>query len=158
MKACRPKRASTPASNAEAMAIGMRSMTRSNHPVIPTSVISTAQTMNAPTASPMPWPAPATASTAAPGVLQAIITGLRSHSDGSADDNPTPRQSAQIQELSRAGVAPKFCAAWNTIATELVKPTSTATKPAVTAERLQSLKNCMRGSCKKKAGRFGIPA
>ena len=31
------------------------------------------------------------------------------------------------------------------MATELVKPTSTATKPAVKADRLKSLKNCMRG-------------
>src|SRR5437899_11531936 len=31
------------------------------------------------------------------------------------------------------------------MATELVKPTSTATKPAVKAERLRSLKNCIRG-------------
>ena len=31
------------------------------------------------------------------------------------------------------------------MATELVKPTSTATKPAVKADRLKSLKNCMWG-------------
>ena len=43
-----------------------------------------------------------------------------------------------------AGVAPKACAAWNTIATELVKPTSTATKPAVKADRLKSLKKRSR--------------
>ena len=42
--------------------------------------------MKAPIASAMPKPplAPATASTAAPGVLQAIITGFRSQSDGSS--------------------------------------------------------------------------
>jgi hypothetical protein len=54
-----------------------------------------------------------------------------------------PRPSAHIQEVICAGVAPNACAAWNTMATELVKPTSTATKPAVKADRLRSLKNCM---------------
>ncbi len=54
-----------------------------------------------------------------------------------------PRPSAHIQEVICAGVAWKACAAWNTMATELVKPTSTATKPAVKADRLRSLKNCM---------------
>src|SRR5690349_23195623 len=52
-----------------------------------------------------------------------------------------PMPSAHIQEDTISGMAPKAWAAWNTIATELVKPTSTATKPAVKAERLKSLKN-----------------
>ncbi|MNG25106.1 hypothetical protein D3C84_1099140 [compost metagenome] len=55
-----------------------------------------------------------------------------------------PMPSAHIQEAIMAGVAPKAWAAWNTMATELVKPTSTATKPATKAERLRSLKNRMR--------------
>jgi hypothetical protein len=46
-----------------------------------------------------------------------------------------PQPSAHIHDAACAGVAPSDCAAWKTIATELVKPTSTATKPAVTAER-----------------------
>ena len=49
-----------------------------------------------------------------------------------------------IHELICAGVAPSAVAAWNTIATELVKPTSTATKPAVNAAALRSLKNDIR--------------
>jgi hypothetical protein len=44
---------------------------------------------------------------------------------------PSPK--AHIHELICAGVAPKLVAAWKTMATELVKPTSTATKPAVPA-------------------------
>ncbi len=76
----------------------------------------------------------AVASTAAPGVLQATITGFRSHSDGKAEHSPMPRPSAHIQELICAGVAPSAVAAWNTMATELVNPTSTATNPAVAAE------------------------
>ena len=49
-----------------------------------------------------------------------------------------PRPSAHIHELVCAGDAPSAVAAWNTIATELVKPTSTATKPAVAADRERS--------------------
>lgn len=54
-----------------------------------------------------------------------------------------PNPSAHIQDAINSGVALKASAAWKTIATELVKPTSTATKPAVKAEGLRSLKNCM---------------
>ena len=84
------------------------------------------------------------ANTAAPGVLQATITGLRNHSEGTRLHKPIPRLSAHIQELICAGVAPKACAAWNTIATELVNPTNTATKPALTVDRLRSWKNRIR--------------
>ena len=101
--------------------------------------------MNAPVACAMSKPpaTPAVASTAAPGVLHATITGWRHHSDGSSVHSPMPRPSAHIHELICAGVAPSTVAAWNTMPTELVKPTSTATKPAVAAERDRSL------SCKR---------
>ena len=42
--------------------------------------------------------------------------------------------SDQTQDETCAGVAPKLCAAWNTIAMELVRPTSTVTKPAMSAD------------------------
>jgi len=87
--------------------------------------------------------APAVASTAAPGVLQATITGFLSHSEGKTVHNPMPRPRAHIHEAIISGVACRACAAWKTMATELVNPTSTATKPAVKAERLRSLKNCI---------------
>ena len=85
----------------------MRFISFSNQPVTPTKVISAAQTMKAPTASAMSkWPAsPAVASTAAPGVLQATITGLRHHSEGSSEHKPIPQPSAHIQLLSWPGVA-----------------------------------------------------
>ena len=78
-KPASPKRAKTPASSALARATGMRFITRSNQPVAPTSTTSAALTIKAPTASPIEKPpaTPALASTAAPGVLQATITGLR---------------------------------------------------------------------------------
>ena len=49
--ASRPKRVSTPASSAAAIAMGTRSISRSNRPDAPASVISTAETMNAPVAT-----------------------------------------------------------------------------------------------------------
>jgi hypothetical protein len=45
-----------------------------------------------------------------------------------------------------SGVALNASAAWKTMATELVKPTKTATKPAVKADGLKSLKKRMGGS------------
>ena len=128
------------------MAIGMRFISRSNQPVAPNRMIRAAQTMKAPTASAMEkTPAsPAVASTAAPGVLQATMTGWRKMRDGTAVHRPMPSPSAHIQEVSCSGVAPKACAAWNTMATELVKPTSTATNPAVAAGRLRSRRNAIR--------------
>ena len=122
----------------------MRFITRSNQPVAPTSTTSAALTIKAPTASPIEKPpaTPALASTAAPGVLQATITGLRSHSDGRAVAKPMPMLMAHSHEAKMSGVAPKACAAWKTMAMELVKPTSTATKPAVKLDQLRSLKNC----------------
>src|SRR5690606_12761812 len=52
--------------------------------------------------------------------------------------SPIPRPSAHIQEVICAGVAPSAEAAWNTIATELLYPTSTATKPATMADKERS--------------------
>lgn len=112
-KASMPKRASTPASSAEAIATGMRFMTFSNQPVTPKSTISAALTMNAPTASFIENPpaSPAVANTAAPGVDQATMTGFLSHSEGSAEHSPMPSPSAHIQDVICAGVAPNTCAA-----------------------------------------------
>ena len=111
LKAAMPKLTSTPASRPEAIAIGMRFITRSNQPVTPHNKISPAQTMNAPVAWPRSNPSPALASTAAPGVLQAIITGWRRISEGMALVSPMPRPSAHIQELITSCDAPKACAA-----------------------------------------------
>jgi len=57
--------------------------------------------------------------------------------DGRAD--AAQADTAECDELNCAGVAPSAVAAWNTIATELVKPTSIATKPAVQADKDRSL-------------------
>jgi hypothetical protein len=84
---------------------------------------------------------PAVAKTAAPGVLQAIMTGLRNHKEGIKLHKPIPKPNAHIHDVSCSGLALKARAAWKTMATELVKPTNTATKPAVKADKLISLKN-----------------
>ena len=84
-------------------------------------------------ASPMPKPL-LPAISAAPGVDQAVSTGCRVHSDSPIEVMPMPRPSAHIHDVVCAGVAPSACAAAKTMATELVKPTSTATKPATTAD------------------------
>ncbi len=136
--ASRPKRVSTPASSAAAIATGTRSISRSNSPDAPAIVISTAETMNAPVATGNVMPCVA-ASSAAPGVDHAVSTGWRYQSDRPMLVRPVPTPSAHIHEVVCSGVAPRPCAAWNTMATELVKPTSTAMKPATTAENETSL-------------------
>ena len=50
-----------------------------------------------------------------------------------------PSPSAYIQEMRCTGVAWNAWAACKTMVTELVKPTYTATKPAVKAYRLRTL-------------------
>ena len=106
-KACMPNLASTPASKAAAISMGIRFMMRSNQPVTPTRMISAALTIKAPIASPMEKPParPAVASTAAPGVDQATMTGMRKISDGTNEHKPMPSPSAQIQEVICSGVA-----------------------------------------------------
>ena len=61
----------------EASDSGRRLITRSNAPVKPASVISTAQTTNAPIASAIGTPAALVMSIAAPGVDHAVTTGTR---------------------------------------------------------------------------------
>ena len=73
----RPNRRSTPASMAEAMDIGMRSITRSNQPVTPEIVINKPQNRKAPTASAIGTPTRLVANSAAPGVDHAVNTGAR---------------------------------------------------------------------------------
>ncbi len=76
----------------------MRSMTRANQPVAPASVMSSAQTMKAPTACSIGTPAPAVTSSAAPGVDQAVSTGWRYHRLRPRLVRPMPRPNAQIHD------------------------------------------------------------
>ena len=122
------------------MACGMRSITRSNSRVTPANTINTPQATKAPMASPIATPL-VPAISAAPGVDQAVSTGSRYRHERPIVVSPMPRPRAQIHDVACAGVAPRACAAANTITTELVKPTSTATKPATTAATEKSRTN-----------------
>jgi len=96
----------------------MRSITCANQPVNPASVTRAAQATKAPTACSIGTPTPALTSSAAPGVLQAVSTGLRVHSDSPAEVTPMPRPSAHIHDTVCACVAPSAAAAWKTMATD----------------------------------------
>ena len=76
--------------------------------------------------------------TAAPGVDHAIRIGFRVASDITMDGTPMPMPIAHSQEAVCSGVAPRFWVAWKMIATELVNPTSTDTKPVTRAESEKS--------------------
>ena len=76
-KASSPKRRSTPASIPEASGTGMRDMPRSNQRVTPKSTMSAPETRKAPMAADMGSPAALVAMRAAPGVDQAVTTGVR---------------------------------------------------------------------------------
>ena len=109
LTASRPKRASTPANSAAAMAWGMRSITRSNQRVTPATTMSKPQTTKAPVASAKLRPLLA-AIKAAPGVDHAVSTGWRAHSERPIDVAAMPKPSAQIHDAICCGLAPRFCA------------------------------------------------
>src|SRR5690606_24235519 len=124
---------------------GTRPSSRSNTPENPATATSTPLSRKPATASSIGTPAALVTSTAAPGVDQAVTTGIFQRSDRPMQVAPMPRPSAHIHEAVCAGVAPIACAAWNTIATELAKPTSTVTRPAATADTDWSRQACRRG-------------
>ena len=74
----------------------------------------------APMISPIGTPGRQAISRAAPGVDQAVSTGLRKYSDRPMHVLPMPKPSASNHELMCAGPAPAAEAAWNTMAAELV--------------------------------------
>ena len=76
--------------------------------------------MKAPTASASGTPAPAVTSSAAPGVDQAVSTGMRYHRLRPALVNPMPMPSAHSHDAVTSGVAPSAAAAWKMMTTELV--------------------------------------
>ena len=115
-----PKRSSTPASMPAASDFGTCFISVSTQPVTPHTVISAEATRNAPTASLIGRPTSAVASSAAPGVDQAVSTGLRKYRDSPMHVLPMPKPSASNHELMCAGPAPAAEAAWNTMAAELV--------------------------------------
>ena len=101
------------------MATGMRSISFSNQPLAPATVMSRPQTTKAPIASGISTPE-VEASRAAPGVDQAVSTGWRVHRLKARLVTPMPRPSAQSHEAVCAAVAPSATVAWKMMATELV--------------------------------------
>ena len=105
-----------------------------NHPVTPHSTMSAELAMKMPIDWEMPTPLRLVASSAAPGVDQAVSTGARQMSDSVTQVTPMPMPRAHIHEASWAASAPAALAAWKMMATELVYPTSTAMNPEETEE------------------------
>ena len=99
---------------------GMCFISVSTQPVKPHSAIKAEATRKAPMASFIGTPTSAVASSAAPGVDQAVRTGLRKRSDSPIHVAPMPMPSANNHELMCSGPAPAAEAAWNTMAAELV--------------------------------------
>ncbi len=93
-------------------------------------------------------------SSAAPGVDHAVSTGWRYQSDRPMLVTPMPMPSAHSHDVICAGDAPSACAPWKMMATELVKPTSTAMKPATMAERETSLNMAARVPDRGRPARF----
>ena len=76
LNASKPKRSNTPASIADAIAIGMRFIRRLNNPDAPAMMMSTAQNTNAPNAFGIVKPIALVAISAAPCVDRAATTGF----------------------------------------------------------------------------------
>lgn len=94
-----------PASRAEAKAIGMRLIKRSNRPETPDNHIRTPQAKKAPTASGRLTPVAEAAITAAPGVDQVMRMGARVRSDNPNVVRPMPKPQAHTHELIWSGDA-----------------------------------------------------
>ena len=120
-------------------------MPRLNSPEKPASAVSIATSTNAPMASDSGTPAWLAISIAAPGVDQAVTTGMRQRSDSPMPVTAMPMPSAHSHDAISASEAPSERAASNTITAELVKPTSTVTKPATTDDAARSCHHGARG-------------
>ena len=100
-----PKRKSTPASIADASDLGMYFMSRSNQPKNPTINNKLDEKMNTPVASDIDTPLRDVANNAAPGVDQAVSTGLLKYNDKPMQVAPIPMPRAHSQEaMQRSGL------------------------------------------------------
>src|SRR6478735_7501460 len=125
---------STPASMALASGLGIASTSRSSGRTRPHSASNSPQTTKAPTAEANPPEGTvAAASSAAPGVDQAMVTGIRRRHEKSTQPSPIVTQSTSRPEAACSGSAPTARSPVSTTANELVKPTSPQTTPASTA-------------------------
>ena len=120
-----------PASIALAIAPGMDATSRPIRSTEPASTISTAETMNAPTASGYPpGGAAMLASKAEPGVDHAMLTGILRNRLSTMPHNPIATPTAINPDVACACVAPMASKPFTTTAKELAKPTKDAIAPA----------------------------
>ena len=125
---------STPASMAAARVRGIRVTVRSSHGQSPARVSSTPQSRNAPTAvANPPSGTPAVASSAAPGVDQAMAIGSRVRTASTTVSAPISTDSTIRPEAASAGDAPTPRSPASTTANAPPKPTTPETIPAPTA-------------------------
>ena len=135
---------STPASIADASGVGIDSTRRPSGRMSPQSASRMPQTMNAPTAEANPpCGAAAAASSAAPGVDHAMVTGIFRRQLNSTHPRPIVRQSAMSPEAACACDAPTARSPVSTTANEEVKPTSPQTMPAMTVGMTEVVTGCV---------------
>ena len=137
----------TPASIALASAGGIEAIARPSAPHSPLSTMSAPQTRNAPTAAGNPpLGAPVDTSSAAPGVDQAIATGIRTRRLMRIATTPAPTQSASRPDVASSRSAPTACSPASTTGNEPENPTSAVTQPARTgATRSERRLKCPAG-------------
>ena len=112
-------RSRIPASIAAASVGGIIFIRRANRPVTPHSTISPLAKIKIPTASLSETPCKLVASSAAPGVDQAVNTGIRYQTLSTSVLTPIATPRAVIQPAICAGVAPATDAACQMMAAEL---------------------------------------
>ena len=122
---------STPANSALASGAGIAVMSRSKRRETPASTVSPPETTKAPSAAGYPpCTCPAPISTAAPGVDQAMLSGIRDRQDSTMPSTPMPMLSVASPDADSARSAPIACSPASTTENEPTKPTSAATSPA----------------------------
>ncbi len=139
-----------PASIAFTIPAGTALISRPNRPVTPNSTTTTPLSTNAPTASRYGYAPRLVTSRAAPGVDQAVTTGVRVHQLSSRAVSPLPIATAQIQDAVCAWSSRPAAAAASTTTSGPENPTTMQISPASRAGRETSRRSERRdpsGSC-----------
>ncbi len=136
----RQSSSTTPASIACAIGVGMAVISAPSLGHSPVTRMSPPTTRNAPTAAGQPpRTAPVLASSAAPGVDQASVSGIRCRRTSQRTPSPWVAQSASSPEAASDGVAPTARSPVSTTADELVNPTRAVRIPASTGWLMRSI-------------------
>src|SRR6476661_9164489 len=147
----------TPASMAWARDVGMRAISLPSAGTRPVRASSSPAPTKPPTAAGHPPSGTAdAASSAAPGVDQARVTGTRERQARNNTPSPTVRVTASRPDAAWAGLAPTAVRPARTTANDEVNPTSAVTIPAMTG--LESVRTSPGPADVAGAGDLGIPA